>query len=294
VLIDWGGPDQRVVEVTAAGWEVRLSRPGDPLFTQSAQLLPLPEPERGGTLDPLWGAVHVHPRSRPLLANWMASALLPDTDTPILLLRGEQGTGKSTAAKSLLTALDPCRGQLAAPPGSEREWPAMAAGRAVMGLDNLSVIQPWFSDVLCRGVTGDYVISRRLYTDGGQYIAAIHCALILTSIDPGAIRGDLAERMLPLELERFAGNRRGEDELLADLRDAAPKILAGVLDRVVAVLRHRAHVPPPPRQALGTACPLHGPDGLLGHLPEPPRAQPSDPHAEHAGADDERVTAVAR
>ncbi len=51
--------------------------------------------------------------------------------------------------------------------------------------------------------------------------------------------------------------------------------------------------------APGTPAHLHGPHGLLGHLPEPPGAQPSDPHADHADADHadadhERVTAVAR
>ncbi len=53
----------------------------------------LPEPVTGGDLAELWSLVNVAERYRPVLT----AALMPAMPHPVLLLSGEQGTGKSTA-----------------------------------------------------------------------------------------------------------------------------------------------------------------------------------------------------
>ncbi len=168
----------------------------------------------------------------------MAASFLPQVAQPFVLLKGEQGTGKTTAARMLLTLLDPGPGQMTSTPRTERDFAVAAQGRTVLAVDNLSAITPALSDMICRAVTGESIVSRALYTDDGQSIVSYRIGLIITSIDPGALRGDLAERMLPIQLEPLSTGTREEQELWAAFDEQQPRLLGAVLDLVVQALRH--------------------------------------------------------
>ncbi len=275
VLIDLGRPDQLVVRVTPAGWAVRPLGSTDPLFkrTQGMGILSRPVPE--GSLEPLWGLLNVRPSEQSVLVGWMAAAFLPLVAQPFVLFRGEQGTGKTTAARLLLSLLDPGPSQMTSTPRTEKDFGVAAQGRTVLGMDNLSTITPALSDTICRAVTGESIVSRSLFTDDALSILSYRIALIVTTIDPGALRGDLAERMLPIQLEPLARRRRTEQELLTDFETAKPAVLGAVLDEVAAVLRSRHHAVEPeagwPRMAdfgkvLGALDHEHGTTGLKSYL----------------------------
>jgi Mg-chelatase subunit ChlI len=65
----------------------------------------------------------------PLVLAWLVAALIPEMPHPVLLLRGEQGTAKSTAAKMLTSLLDPCASQLRTAPATSRTGPSRRPGR---------------------------------------------------------------------------------------------------------------------------------------------------------------------
>jgi hypothetical protein len=58
-------------------------------------------------LAELWDWLNVTEDDRPLVAAWLVSLLFPDIPHPMLNLFGEQGTGKTTAGKVLVSILDP-------------------------------------------------------------------------------------------------------------------------------------------------------------------------------------------
>ncbi len=130
-------------------------------------------------------------------------------------------------------------------PRTEKDFGVAAQGRTVLGMDNLSTITPALSDSICRAVTGESIVSRSLFTDDTPSILSYRIRLIVTAIDPGALRGDLAERMLPIQLEPLARRRRTEQELLTDFDSVKPAVLGAVLDEVAAVLRSRQYAVDP-------------------------------------------------
>lgn len=235
LLLDLGDVTGRAVELRPGGWQVLDESPV--LFRRTALTGVLPAPERGGDLDELWSVLNVAGRDRPLVLAWLVSTLLPKMPHPILVLRGEQGTGKSTASRMLTGLLDPSPVQVRKPPREQDAWVTAAAGSWVVGVDNVSTVAEWWSDALCRAVTGDGDVRRRLYSDGDLAVFAFRRVVLLNGIDLGAVRDDLGERLLTVELTRIDDRARRLDADLVDLWAVAhPRLLGALLDIACRVL----------------------------------------------------------
>src|SRR5687768_1160207 len=121
VWLDLGDAAETVVSIDANGWQV--VRDGVPvLFRRTGLTGALPEPQGAshashashnsylslGTFDPLWCHINVATTDRPLVLAWLIAALTdPESPHPILSLFGEQGTGKSTASRRIVSVVDP-------------------------------------------------------------------------------------------------------------------------------------------------------------------------------------------
>lgn len=229
VVIDLGQPSGAAVVVTEKGWRVEEVSPV--LFRRTGLTGALPVPERGGNLAQLRDMLNVDNDGFAIAIAFLVTALVPDVPHPILLLDGEQGTGKSTAARIIGAFIDPSPAPLRTEPRSLDDWAVAANGAYVVTLDNISRIPPWLSDALCKAVTGDGLVKRALYTDSTLTILSFRRVVILTSIDTGALRGDLADRILKLELQRIPEEkRRTETELDAAIRACLPKLFGALLD----------------------------------------------------------------
>lgn len=235
LVLDLGDATGRAVLLGPHGWRVVEQSPV--VFRRTGLTLPLPEPVRGGSLDALRDLLNVTDETWPQLVGWLVAAMFPDIPHPIALLTGEQGTGKSTAGGLLVRLLDPSAASLRSSPKDEENWAVSAASSYVVGVDNISAIPAWWSDALCRAVTGDGLVRRRLYTDSDVSVLTLKRVLVLTSIHAGDLRGDLAERLLTVELERIDAKHRRTDRELAEAWQAAhPRLLGALLDLVCRVL----------------------------------------------------------
>jgi hypothetical protein len=175
--------------------------------------------------------------SWPLVVGWLVAALIPTIPHPLLMLGGEQGTGKSTAARLLVGLVDPSPAPLRSEPREPRQWAISAAGSWLVALDNVSHLPAWLCDALCKAVTGDGWIDRRLFTDSDLAVLAFKRCLIITSIDPGAMRGDLGDRLALVDLERIPDRqRRTEAELEAAYQTARPRLLGALLSALSRTL----------------------------------------------------------
>jgi hypothetical protein len=236
LVLDLGGDDGRAVVIGAYGWEVVEHSPV--LFWRTNATLPLPTPDELGSLDDLRALLNVAETDWPLIVAWLVAALILEVPHPVLLLRGEHGTAKSSAARLLTCLIDRCASQLRTAPRNVEDWAVAAAGSWVTCLDNVSDIQDWLQDAICRSVTGDGLLRRQLYTDSDVSVLAFRRVVALTSIDPGRLNGDLADRLLTIELDRIPESSRTAEEAMTQKWAAIhPGVLGGLLHVTVNVLR---------------------------------------------------------
>lgn len=234
-VIDLGTPNGRAVIADSTGWRVVERSPV--LFRRSELTKAIPDPIPGGHPDLLGELLNVAPADWDLLLGWIVSALLPDVHSPILLFRGQQGTGKSTAGEMVKTLIDPSPSMRVTPPRDVDSWALQSNGARVILLDNVSQIQDWFSDALCRTVTGGALVQRRHYTNSGMVIHNCRGAVILTGIALGALRGDLRERLAAIELDPIPPDKRvDEAALLSRLEGRRPIIFGSILATLSKVL----------------------------------------------------------
>lgn len=237
IVVDLGTSDGRCVIISPHGWE-RVAR-SPVLFRRSGAMKPLPEPLRDGDgLAKLRAMLNTSEDGFRLLAAWLAAAFLPDLPHPILTFRGEQGTGKSKAAQMVIGIIDPSGAPKRTAPRDIKSWGVQAFNSWALCLDNVSTIADWLSDALCRAVTGDGLVDRALYSDDDVVVLEFRRVLAMTTIDAGALAGDLAERLLTIELALIPDSgRREEAELDAAFADAHAGILASLFDLLAEVLK---------------------------------------------------------
>ncbi|WP_088283811.1 ATP-binding protein [Kineosporia sp. A_224] len=248
LALDLGRADGHAVTITAAGWDIVDRSPV--LFRRTALTGPLPNPVRGGTLTPLRSRLNVPDEDWPLVLAWLVTALMPDLPHPLLLLMGEQGTGKSSATRLLVNVLDPGPAPLRTAPSDVEGWSVAAAASWVVGLDNLSGLQPWLSDALCRAVTGDGLVRRALYSNDDVSVLTFR-RVVANGIDLGALRGDLADRMVAVNLHRIPDTERRPDGAVHMDDDERAAVLGALLDLAARVLDElpRVVLPAMPRMA---------------------------------------------
>lgn len=237
IVVDLGTPDGRCVIVGPGGW---VREPRSPvLFRRSGAMKALPDPVRAGDgLGRLAELLNMDERGFHLLVAWLVAAFIPDLPHPIITFRGEQGTGKSKSAQMVIGIIDPSGAPKRTAPRDVKSWATQAFNSWALCLDNVSYIPDWLSDALCRAVTGDGIVDRALYTDDDVVVLEFRRVLALTTIDAGALAGDLAERLLTIELSLIRdADRREEAELDQAYADAHAAILASLFDLLAEVLK---------------------------------------------------------
>jgi hypothetical protein len=249
--LDLGDRDWRVVEVSAAGWNVIREPPVR--FRRTSGMLPLPEPTRGGSITALRRLLNSKADADFVLAvAWMLAVLRGCGPYPILVLTGEQGSAKSTFARVLKALLDPNTAPIRSLPRNERDFFITATNGHVLAFDNISTLQPWISDIICRLATGGGFAARELYTDQDEVLFNATRPQTLNGIEDFITRPDAADRALMLTLEAIPEERRRpEAELWAELEVELPGILGNLLDAVAMGLKNLPHtfLPSLPRMA---------------------------------------------
>jgi hypothetical protein len=221
-----------IIEITKEGWNVIEQDPHVCLFRRYKHQLPQDRPDRDWTqteIKRLWDFFNVQECDRLLFLVTIATMFVPDIPHPILVLHGEPGTGKSTATRFIRQLVDPSQITSMALPPNAKETHQFLDHNWLAPFDNVSSISPWFSDLLCRTVTGEGTSQRSLYTDDEDFIRSYRRCVIINGIGNPAGRADLLDRAIDIEFERISC-LRDEKTLFDEWKSYKPKILGCIMD----------------------------------------------------------------
>lgn len=233
LYLDLGNDIWEVVKITKDGWEVLKTSPVK--FRRTKGTLSLPVPERNGNIKDLQNFANVADEDWALLLAWLVASFRPDKPFPVLVLHGEQGSGKSTTARVLRLLIDPNKSPLRSSPKDERDLMIAANNSWVISLDNLSSMSVSLSDSLCRLSTGGGFSTRELFSDGEEILLNVTRPVVLNGIDEVISRSDLLDRSILLHLPRLT-KRFDETTFWNDFEAIRPKLLGALLDAVCAAL----------------------------------------------------------
>ncbi len=237
IYLDLADKTWQCVEIDDQGW--RIIRAPPCRFRRTAGILPLPRPQKGGSVEALLPFLNLACRNDfVLVVAWLLSALWPHGPYPLLAIAGEQGSAKTTLTKVLRGLLDPNVAPVRALSRDERELMVSANNGHVLAFDNLSGLSPWLSDAFCRLASGGAFAVRKLYTNDEEMLFQVARPILLNGIEAIISRPDLADRAIFLQLPCVAEeNRRSEAQLWRDFEQARPGIVGALLDAASYGLR---------------------------------------------------------
>ena len=231
IHLDFGGPQWDSIIIRPGTWQI--SDTHQVPFRRTQRIQELPRPESGGSFDLLRPLINCSDADFQLIHLWALMCLGPDAPYPLLVLRGQQGTAKTSCARLLGELIDPFHGNVRGIPRNERDLAVAAQNSFLMILDNLSGMSSGMSDALCRMSTGGSFAARTCFTDEDEVVLHMHNPIILTGIANTGEKEDLLERsivvnMLPISDEQ----RRTEKELREIIHAVKGKVFGALLDEV--------------------------------------------------------------
>ena len=244
VYIDLCTEERNAVEIGADGWRVVDSAHVPVCFRRSGTMLPLPLPEKGGSLDELRDFINAKDDdSFILIVSWLVAATNPEGPFPILLLSSEHGSGKSSAGRFLKLLLDPDQVPKLGVPERDALFNT-AVHHLVLNYDNLSDVKEDLSDQLCRLSTGGGISKRKLYRNSEEFAFTAKRPVSMNGIGLSFTRPDLLSRTFAAELKPIPkAKQKTEREMDAAFNEAHPRLLGAICDAVSAALREKDYRP---------------------------------------------------
>lgn len=243
IEIDLGCDTHARIRVTPGKVET-ITQGSNTFFYRTQSMLPMALPADAGDFEVLYKYLNMHSVSQVLFVAWLSYTLahpkLPSSKYVILVLQGNQGSGKSSLCKNIILPLiDPNSTGVQMMPVSIKDLAIAVSLRHLACFDNVRDIRQHMADALCVAATGGTLTSRKLYTDGDQAAIPLHCAVVLNGIHSFIDQPDLAQRCIPIELNTLPEkDRKSEKKLIQDLNVDLPIIMRGLLELIAAILTH--------------------------------------------------------
>lgn len=243
LYIDLGREDGQVVRVNADGWTVLPDAPIR-FVHRGRSLGELPIPKLGGTLETFSRHYNVSPHDVTRIIAYQMSALMTVSSYPILLILGQQGSGKSTLGDMVISLIDPPterkHGRMSFA-SNEQNLFVMAKHTPVLYFDNISVVDRFASDALCRIVTGGSMASRKLYTDDDEHMVSVTRPVIATCIGAPTSRGDFLDRSVTIEALPVE-NRKTEKCVWSEFESDRPAMFGALLTAISMSMKNATQI----------------------------------------------------
>jgi DNA polymerase, archaea type len=163
---------------------------------------------------------------------------IPDIPHPICIPYGEQGSCKSTFCEFQKRLVDPSKINLLTVPKDKSEFVQQLHHNYLVAYDNVSYLPPWFSDEVCKAVTGVGNSKRKLYSDDEDVIVNYRRCIIINGINNNLTEPDALDRSVLIEFERIPKELRKEESKVENqFEKLRPKLLGFIFDILVKTLQ---------------------------------------------------------
>ncbi|OLV16329.1 hypothetical protein BOO71_0012118 [Deinococcus marmoris] len=241
IFIALGNEQWQVIEVNQEGWQVKEAADVPVRFYRSPAMLPLPlpAPTDEGDIGQLAAFIHVDEQELRNVTAFCLSVLSGIHPYPILVIKGEHGTAKSTTTRMIRAITDPAKAGLRTLFRQEEDLYIYGQNAHLLAFDNISFLTADQSDAFCRMSTGSGFGRRKLYTNSDEQHFEMARPIILNGIPEVTDRADLADRVLRVELKPFQeSDRIDEHTLWEGFNAASGVILSGLLNALSAALKN--------------------------------------------------------
>jgi hypothetical protein len=242
VEVDLGDDAHTRVRITAGRVET-VEDGSKTLFYRNQSMLPMARPAATGDIKLLQKYANLGDAEFPLFKGWLTYTLahpkLPSSKYVILVISGNQGSGKSVLCRLILQLLDPTSIGIRVMPGNTKDLAIAAQNAHVLCYDNVRGFSEVLSDAFCVAATGGAIASRQLYSDAEQAVIYLHVALVLNGIDSFIGQPDLAQRCVTVVMKALKDiHRKSEADMAAGLQADLPTIMRGLFDLIAKVFVH--------------------------------------------------------
>ena len=241
IEIDLGNDDWTSVQINKEGWKIDKHRG---CFYRSKGMQALPIPKRDAPHNVEWLDLIMNlgdTKEKLLLVGWLLGCFMPHGAFPVLILQGEQGSGKSNLASMLRSLVDPTNADKTSFPSSERDFFIQAHNNYLMSFDNQRTLRRHHSDWLCRMATGSGYAARKLYTNHEEESFYMRRPIILNGITQIAGQPDLIDRSVFINLKTISADKRKTEQEIWSLFNAIkPGMFAKICNALVKILGTKA------------------------------------------------------
>ena len=248
--LDMADKQNRAYHITKEGWTLETNVPI--LFKRYPHQKTLSIAVKNGDPKALLPFVNVGVNKHSVSTKYKELLLLVQTVSygiaeiahPINAMFGCPGTHKSSAQRFIREVFDPSAVPYLSIPKNEQDALQVLDHHYIPIFDNIAELPRWFSETLCKAVTGMGQECRALYTNDESFIRAFRRCVMLNGLNLPAQKGDLLNRTILHPTEPTI-ERRTEQDLNTEFAKVLPEILGGFLDAIVKALNLKETLKPP-------------------------------------------------
>jgi hypothetical protein len=237
IYYDLGDENGNAVEIAVAGWRVISDPPVR--FLRSSKTVPLPAPERGGSIEQL----------RPFVSNFSDAdfelylGVLVDVfdpcvrPHPLLNIIGPDGSGKTTGTRIARRFTDPVtiavdrKSELRALPEKAMDLFVDARYSLALSYDNVSQLSEKMSAAICQITSGTGCTTRKFYTNAEEITICSGPRLVMfNGLTNVVAKGDLAGRQVLIQLKQMT-SFKDETKFWQEFEQVRAQIFGALLDR---------------------------------------------------------------
>lgn len=190
IYLDMCDDDRRVIHITPERWSSLALDQASVRFERLKGAQALPSPVQGGDLQALQKVLNVSGEEYELVKIFLLGVLRGCKPFPILEVSGPDGAAKSWGSRLIARVLDPSSGSERGVIENARDFRSACRNSFVIVLDNLSHMEDWLSDAICRAAVGGPQAARTLFTDDDEGRLVGAWPFIINGIPALARRGD--------------------------------------------------------------------------------------------------------